>query len=291
MSKGISVDNFDVVKKHLRDELKILGSKLEKSILTMRSSENVVATDLIKLDQMKEVVETLMKMYDSFAKNMELKPIINVTTPDVNIPEIKVPDIHVPEIRIPEIRIPTPEVTVNNEFDVRALLNALEPLNLLSDKASSPIAVRLSDGKKFIEALTKAASEISDSAERMGVVFAGGGLSDVTVKNTASNPVPVTGSLSFSAGSIGTATTSNVADSASSVSLLASNSSRLGFIIFNDSASVLYVKLGTTASTSSFTYKVNAYGTINETSFPYTGAIDGIWASDAGGNARITELS
>ena len=112
MSKGISVDNFDVVKKHLRDELKILGSKLEKSILTMRSSENVVATDLIKLDQMKEVVETLMKMYDSFAKNMELKPIINVTTPDVNIPEIKVPDIHVPEIRIPEIRIPTPEMSL-----------------------------------------------------------------------------------------------------------------------------------------------------------------------------------
>lgn len=291
MSKGISVDNFDVVKKHLRDELKILGSKLEKSILTMRSSENVVATDLIKLEQMKEMVETLMKMYDSFAKNMELKPVINVTTPDVNIPEIKLPTINVPEIRIPDFKIPTPEVTVNNEFDVQALLRALEPLNLLSNKATSPLSVRLSDGKKFIEALTKAAGEISDSAERMGVVFAGGGLSDVTVKNTASNPVPVTGSLSLSASSISTASLSNVGDSATSVSLLASNTSRKGFIIFNDSSAILYIKLGTTASTSSFTYKLNAYGTVNETNFPYTGAIDGIWASDAGGNARITELS
>lgn len=90
---------------------------------------------------------------------------------------------------------------------------------------------------------------------------------------------------------ISTASVTSVADSASSQSLLASNSSRLGFIIFNDSTVNLYVKLGATASTTSFSYRLTPYGTISETDFPYTGAIDGIWASDAAGSARITELS
>ena len=88
-----------------------------------------------------------------------------------------------------------------------------------------------------------------------------------------------------------TATLTNVASSATPVSLLASNTSRLGAIIFNDSTQVLYVKFGATASATSFTYKLNAGDTLELMQFPiYTGAIDGIWAS-ANGNARITELT
>lgn len=191
MSKGISVDNFDVVKKHLRDELKILGSKLEKSILTMRSSENVVATDLIKLEQMKDMVETLMKMYDSFAKNMELKPVINVTTPEVNIPEIKLPTINVPEIRMPEINIPAPEVTVNNDFfeitqAIRGLVPYLENLDKITNDPNNPISVRMSNGKEFIDTL----KEISESGRQMVAVATGGG-GYTTVDNTAQNPAKV----------------------------------------------------------------------------------------------------
>jgi hypothetical protein len=81
----------------------------------------------------------------------------------------------------------------------------------------------------------------------------------------------------------------SVGDSASSVTLLASNSARKGFKIFNDSTAILYVKYGATASTSSFTVRLTPYG-IHE-GVGYTGRIDGIWASDAGGNARITELT
>jgi hypothetical protein len=88
-----------------------------------------------------------------------------------------------------------------------------------------------------------------------------------------------------------TATLSNVASSASSVSLLASNSSRKGAMIFNDSTQVLYVKLGATASTTSYTVQIAASGYYElPPAHIYTGAIDGIWAS-ANGNARITELT
>jgi len=81
----------------------------------------------------------------------------------------------------------------------------------------------------------------------------------------------------------------SVAGSASSVQLLASNPYRLGAAIYNDSSADLYLKLGTTASTSSFTVKMAA-NSYYEVPFSYTGEIDGIWSS-ATGNARITEIS
>lgn len=84
-----------------------------------------------------------------------------------------------------------------------------------------------------------------------------------------------------------TATLANVASSASSVTLLASNTSRIRATIFNDSTAILYVKEGTTASTSSFTYKLGSSDTLIITD--YNGRIDGIWDS-ATGNARVTEI-
>ena len=88
-----------------------------------------------------------------------------------------------------------------------------------------------------------------------------------------------------------TATLANVAGSASSVTLLAANASRLGAVIMNDSSASLYVKFGSTASTTSFTYLVVAGGTVElPTNAVYTGIITGIWAS-ATGSARVTELT
>lgn len=85
-----------------------------------------------------------------------------------------------------------------------------------------------------------------------------------------------------------TATNSNVAASASSVTLLSANVNRLLVTIFNDSTDMLYIKLGATASTSSFTVKVLAGG-YYELPWNYTGRIDGIW-SGTNGAARISEL-
>lgn len=88
-----------------------------------------------------------------------------------------------------------------------------------------------------------------------------------------------------------TSTTSQVADSSSSVQLLAANTSRLGATIWNDSTAILYVKLGTTASATDYTVQI-VTGAYYEVPFGYRGRIDGIWATDPGtGAARITELT
>lgn len=101
---------------------------------------------------------------------------------------------------------------------------------------------------------------------------------------------PVSGTVTANPSRPSTPSQSSVNDSASSVTLLSANANRLGATIFNDSAVELYLKLGATASTTSFTCKMLA-GAYYEVPFGYTGIIDGIWASDGAGAARITELS
>lgn len=100
------------------------------------------------------------------------------------------------------------------------------------------------------------------------------------------------GATIVSARPTATATLSNVASSATSVTVLASNTSRKGAVIVNDSTQILYLKFGATASATSYSYQLAAGETLEipGANILYTGIIDGIWAS-ANGNARVTELT
>lgn len=88
-----------------------------------------------------------------------------------------------------------------------------------------------------------------------------------------------------------TSAVTTVADNAANVTLLAANTNRLGATITNDSSARLHVKLGATASTTSYTASLAQHDYF-EVPFGYTGIIDGIWASDPNdGAARVTELT
>lgn len=85
---------------------------------------------------------------------------------------------------------------------------------------------------------------------------------------------------------------SNVAQSATSVTIVAGNTERHGMIVHNDSTATLYIKLGATASATSYTYKVAPDSTLELPScYGYTGTIDGIWSGAGAGAARVTDLS
>lgn len=81
-----------------------------------------------------------------------------------------------------------------------------------------------------------------------------------------------------------------VSSSATSVMLLAANAARKGAAIHNDANKPCYLKLGTTASTSSFTVKMAA-GDYYEVPACYTGRIDAIWDASPTGNALVTEIT
>lgn len=86
-----------------------------------------------------------------------------------------------------------------------------------------------------------------------------------------------------------TANLSNVAASATNVTLLAANPNRKGAIFFMDGSSIASVKFGATASATSFSIKV-ASQTYYELNFGYVGIIDAIWTTTTNGFMRITEF-
>jgi len=107
-----------------------------------------------------------------------------------------------------------------------------------------------------------------------GTVTANAGTGTFAVKEIRSSTTAVT----------------SVAAAAANTTILASNANRLGATVYNDSNKDLYLKLGSVASTTSFTVKLvrDAY---YEVPFHYTGIITGIWDTAPSGNARITELT
>lgn len=112
---------------------------------------------------------------------------------------------------------------------------------------------------------------------------------------TTTGTVAVSGTVATQSNRSATGTETNVASSASSVTLLASNANRLGAVIVNDSTQILYVLLqtGGTASATVYTFQMAPAGivpSILEIPFGYTGAVIGIWAA-ANGSARVTEFT
>lgn len=87
-----------------------------------------------------------------------------------------------------------------------------------------------------------------------------------------------------------TSSVTSVAGSASSVTLLASNSNRRAATFYNDSTSRCFLKMGATASSTSFTVRMDSQSYYEIPAPVYTGVIDGIWNS-AVGSMRITEIT
>ncbi len=90
--------------------------------------------------------------------------------------------------------------------------------------------------------------------------------------------------------SVATSACTNVSAAASTTSILASTAGRRAAFFYNDSTSDLFLKLGATASTTSFTVKMPAYSYYEIPQPVYTGAVDGIWTT-ATGSVRITEMT
>lgn len=126
----------------------------------------------------------------------------------------------------------------------------------------------------------------STAAKQPALGTAGSASADViTVQGIASGTV-----LPIKASRSSAATKANVSASASSVTILALNTNRLGASIYNDSSAILYLDTsGGTATSTSHTLAMAA-NSYFELPFNLTGLITGIWAN-ATGAARIVEYT
>lgn len=158
----------------------------------------------------------------------------------------------------------------------------------------NPVRIGGSDGTNARDILTDTSGrQIAVGAAANGAAVVGNpvliagsdGTNARTIKTSSDGTVQVAATPTKSS----TGTVTNVSSSATNVTLLSTNANRLGATVYNDSNQVLYLKLGATASTTSYTVRVSAQG-YYEVPSNYTGQIDGIWNS-ANGAARVTELT
>lgn len=84
-------------------------------------------------------------------------------------------------------------------------------------------------------------------------------------------------------------TVTRVASLATTATLLAANANRSGATFYNESTSILYLKLGATASLTSYTRQVAAGASYDVPAY-YSGIIDGLWSA-AQGAVQVTEIS
>lgn len=76
--------------------------------------------------------------------------------------------------------------------------------------------------------------------------------------------------------------------SITSVTLLAINAARKGYVLYNNGTGTIYVAHGSKAGSSlDFTYQL-APGSFYESAVDFTGLVTGVW-SVVGGNANVTE--
>lgn len=158
----VSITNLDEVKLHLRTELskalKPILSRLEaikfpepkefpSEIKVSNLEPQIAPLDSVRVNNLDDLKESILGLYNAILG-------IQISVPQASI------------------NIPAPVVNVapnNVEIDVSGILNALEPLKYLSDRPTKPISVRMSDGQKFVRAIT----ELKKSTDQLGVVYAG----------------------------------------------------------------------------------------------------------------------
>jgi len=95
--------------------------------------------------------------------------------------------------------------------------------------------------------------------------------------------------LSIMGSPLGVAVLTSVTSSASSVVLLAANSSRSAVKLFNNSTSIAYIAYAATASSATFTLRMGQFSYYNLEVPIYSGILSAIWVS-ANGSMEITEL-
>lgn len=123
---------------------------------------------------------------------------------------------------------------------------------------------------------------------RVTGTFTPSGTQDVNI--VSPNPLPVTGTLVITEGTVATSVVTRVPSSTSSQVLVPANPLRQGLLLFNDSTASQYVKLGSVASMTDFTVRLVPQVFYEVAQPIYVGQIDVI-SSSTNGAIQVTELS
>lgn len=157
--------------------------KADEIRAALRNELAAVIKSIKALPDNTDILKEIKKLTQAIGA-IELKPNISVAAADITIPEIKAP-----EINFPDFNIPTPQVTVNppeihipapvvnlpapivnvDAVDLSAIIRSLESnLNKLrTNSETRPLAVRMSDGQKWIKELQQLNRQAAQTTQFM----------------------------------------------------------------------------------------------------------------------------
>jgi hypothetical protein len=172
----------------------------------------------------------------------------------------------------------------------QAGIYATEPIPAAQVSATQPVSGTVTATPSGIQLGVAEDAAISGNAMRIGMKASNAIHTAMSADNDMVSPATDRRGQQFVLpGRASTATLTSVADAATSATILAANTSRMGAIIHNNSTAILYIKFGATASATSYTYRLEPNATWEMAAPVYTGIIDGIWSANASGSAYITE--
>lgn len=175
-----------------------------------------------------------------------------------------------------------------------------------SPVAGYPVLVAGSDGTNAYRLLTDTAGRLQVGTLQLPAALVGGrldtnlgswlGSTAPTVgQKTMADSIPVVlasnqSPIQVTRATAGTSGVTSVTSSTGDTLILAANAARLGATIYNNATRAMYLKFGTSPSTTSFTVIIQRDG-YYEVPFNYTGVLRAVWAAGVSGAALVTELT
>lgn len=147
---------FDQFLKKLKGVLEANKVKFPDSIEVSNFPKVESFPSEISVKNLNELAGLLTELHSTL-KAINFSPSISVEPPQVTVnPAIQ---------EAPVVNVSPPDVILN----IEGILKALDPLKYISDRPNKPIAVRMSDGQKFMKVI----QELKQSTDALGVVYAG----------------------------------------------------------------------------------------------------------------------
>ena len=174
LSDGVEIKNVDAIRAAFANELRKLNKSFDSlsSVIEKNSEEHSdlltnVILNLRKANKRKERKSIEVSNLDkiSLPEELKIKNLLDIEpffkdlaasiekSFDIEIPEPQV-NVAAPIVNVPESNINIPEVDFSGVQDrLKQLSQIMKPMQ--NNSATKPLAVRLSDGRKYIEQITK----------------------------------------------------------------------------------------------------------------------------------------
>lgn len=204
VEKGVYVNNISEVLDYFSNVIPVLQKSniaisknhlaLLEKIKEELSKNKITGTKVINPEEIFKPLDIKLENILSYLKEVK-PPVVNVEAPIVNVEKQDAPIVNVPKPDAPIINVAAPIVNVDTPIvnvDLDKLDNSLKEYlaNIIYNSEKNPLAVRLSDGDKWLDELKVLTNKVAETAQwipnSMFLKNPGGGIANPATEESLS---------------------------------------------------------------------------------------------------------